>query len=103
MSEHQAYRIEHDFGPMVDEIAAKIQHRVDQAALDRAADTLAMYGYVKVVRCRDCEHAHEVDGGMYDCLGKLTTEWDYYYDEPQQNLVEPDGFCAWAKRKEAER
>lgn len=55
----------------------------------------------KIVRCRDCERAYEVDGGMYDCLGKLTTEWDCYYDEPQQNLVEPDGFCAWGvKRKE---
>ena len=53
-----------------------------------------------IVRCRGCKHGYEVEGGMYDCLGKLTTKWDYYNDEPQQNLVEPDGFCAWAERKE---
>lgn len=54
----------------------------------------------EIIRCRDCKHGYEVEGGMYDCLGKLTTKWDYYNDEPQQNLVEPDGFCAWAERNE---
>lgn len=92
-------RYDIDYSEYIDEIAKKVQHRVDQAALDKVADMLAEYGYVKVVRCRDCEHGYEVDGGMYDCLGKLTTEWDYYNDEPRQNLVEPDGFCAWSERR----
>lgn len=62
-----------------------------------------------IVRCRDCKHATvpvDWDGlpikemeGWLDCLGKLTTGWDYYDDEPRYNLVEPDGFCAWGERK----
>ena len=65
--------------------------------------------YPELVRCRDCKHATEpVDSaglaikemeGWLDCLGKLTTGWDYYYDEPKYNLVEPDGFCKWGERK----
>ena len=27
-------------------------------------------------------------------------QWDYYDDEPGVWLVEPDGFCAWGRRKE---
>lgn len=63
----------------------------------------------EIVRCRDCKHATEpVDSaglaikemeGWLDCLGKLTTGWDYYDDEPKYNLVEPDGFCKWGERK----
>lgn len=89
MSEYHAYSIEHDFGPMVDEIAAKIQHRVDQAALDKAADTLAEYGYVKVVRCRDCAKADWFGAIGY---GEFTCRVHGWTSESN------DGFCAWAKR-----
>ena len=54
----------------------------------------------EIVRCRDCRYAHEMLDGMYDCFGHLATTWDYYSDEPKQNPVEPDGFCAWGERRE---
>lgn len=53
----------------------------------------------KVVRCKDCAHASELGDGTLDCHGPLTTPWDYYADQPQINVVEPGGFCAWAERK----
>ena len=55
------YRIEHDFSPIVDDIARRITHNVDQAALDKAAMTLERFGYVKVVRCMDCVHYYEAE------------------------------------------
>ena len=51
----------------------------------------------EIVRCRDCEHYYEAEEyhpqGNYDrrCCKYFVT----YDDE-----VEPDGFCAWGKRKE---
>ena len=80
MSEY-AYRIEYDSAPMVDRIAAQIQHKVDQAALDKAADTLAEFGYLKVVRCRDC---------VYFDTRKCKSQWPFCLD----------AFCWWGKRKE---
>lgn len=85
------YRIERDFTPEVNRIAAYIQHKIDQAALDKAADTLEQFGYVKVVRCRDCKHF------MRGNLCSLQDEWNEFHWLD----VEPSGFCAWAsKRKE---
>lgn len=55
--------------------------------------------YVRVVRCRDCEHASELGDGTLDCHGPLAAPWDYYADQPQVNVVEPGGFCAWAERR----
>lgn len=95
MTEHIAYRVEHDFTPMVDEIAAQIQHKVDQAALDKAAYTLEQFGYVKVVRCHDCKHFdNELDNDIGTC--DLGLE-----DTGLFSIVESDGFCKWAERKNA--
>ena len=55
----------------------------------------------EVVRCRDCKFAYELDGYMLDCHGHLTELWDYWNDEPKDNPVEPDGFCAWGERGES--
>ena len=62
----------------------------------------------EVVRCRDCKHAHPVLGparddvpdDWLDCTGPLVETWDYYDDEPKDNPVRPDGFCAWGERRE---
>lgn len=62
---------------------------------------LRALGWEKVVRCRDCKFASEMENGKFDCTGVLTTSWDYYDDEPQFNLVEPSGFCAWGERRES--
>lgn len=61
-----------------------------------------------VVRCRDCKHAHsvfwpardDVPDDWVDCTGPLVETWDYYDDEPKDNPVRPDGFCAWGKRRD---
>lgn len=61
-----------------------------------------------VVRCRDCKHAHavfwperdDVPDDWVDCTGPLVETWDYYDDEPKDNPVRPDGFCAWGERRE---
>ena len=65
----------------VNEIADKIQRSANQTALDKAADTLAEYGYVKVVLCRDCEFEDEA----WNCAAPY--------------FKEPDGYCRWASRK----
>lgn len=52
-----------------------------------------------VVRCKDCAHADELEDGTLDCHGYLVETWDYYNDEPKQNIVLHDGFCAWGHRK----
>lgn len=59
----------------------------------------------EIVRCMDCKNASKLEDewleskpGMLNCL--RFAQWDYYDDEPGMWLVEPDGFCAWARRKE---
>lgn len=55
----------------------------------------------EVVRCRDCKHSLK-DG----TLCQFFASWvpvaggDEYAEMPAD--VEPDGFCAWATRKESE-
>ena len=83
---YYVYRQEIDLTEIADEYAKRIQERVDGIALDKAAGTLAKYGYVKVVRCRDCER---FDGEHEGCR-----RFSHY--------VEPDGFCAWGERKEVD-
>lgn len=85
MSEFIAYRADPDFTFMVDKIAARIQHEIDQAALDKAAHTLEQFGYVKVVRCRDCIYA---DNDWCEKHGHFG--WSV------------NGFCAWGERKEGD-
>ena len=47
MSDMFQYRAEIDLQRIVDEQARKLQRLVDEATLDKAADTLANFGYVK--------------------------------------------------------
>ena len=55
----------------------------------------------RVVRCRDCEHAVEhCDTDLLNCLH--FEQWDYYYDQPGEWMVEPDGFCAWGEPRKEE-
>ena len=43
----------------------------------------------EIVRCRDCKHCYETWDG-YECE-RFSGEY---------HRAEPDGFCAWAERKE---
>lgn len=71
-------------------------------------DPLKRADLVAVVRCRDCRFASEVTWPIQyqvppdylDCHGELVETWDYYNDEPKDNPVPPDGFCAWGERRE---
>ena len=47
----------------------------------------------EIVRCRDCKFYDPKDGAMLSCKYE-------YRGYVQWKLVEPDGFCAWACRKD---
>lgn len=56
----------------------------------------------RIVRCRDCEHAYEIDGAdEMNCL--YFSEWDYRNDCPGEWRVEPDCFCAWGEERGDDR
>lgn len=62
----------------------------------------------EIIRCRDCYFGKKVywsagsntPSDWLDCMGPMVETWDYWNDEPQYNPVPPNGFCAWAQRKE---
>lgn len=94
MSENKfEYRVSLDTRQMVDDIAKRIQDEVDQAALDKAAATLAKFGYVKVVRCRDCKHFKDRNGAILPSM--VCERWRYYNFK-----TEPERYCAWGERRE---
>ena len=47
----------------------------------------------EIVRCRDCKYYKPKEGAMLSCKFE-------YHGFTQWKLAEPDGFCAWAERKE---
>lgn len=55
----------------------------------------------EIVRCRDCEHARHYHPFV---LGKRSAIEDWYCEWHSNaegaSEVEPDGFCAWAKRRD---
>ena len=84
-------RCEQDLSYLVDEYAERIQRNVDAAALDKAAGVLAGFGYVKVVRCRDCRHYMDYEHEYEPNLG--------YCREHDREEVRDSWFCAWGERK----
>lgn len=68
---------------------------IEHYAIDTEAD--------QIVRCRDCKHAVERRP-----LSPITgvpcgfTEYrcDYFWNPDELPEVEPDGFCAWAVRRD---
>ena len=87
------YRISQEINlfEIADKYAKRLQEQADEMTLNKAADTLAKFGYVKVVRCRDCKDYRASDA---TCHSWQWHNWDAAIE------VEPDGFCAWAERKE---
>ena len=73
---------------------------------ERMSEYIVQFGYEpptgvkeQIVRCRDCEH---YDSERYGCwwFAHAERQPDYSWaDEPSD--VEPDGFCAWAERRDA--
>ena len=70
-------------------------------------DDSGLYKREEIVRCRDCSYAYrvswpkscDVPDDFLNCLGPLVALWDYEQDTVAKNPVEPDGFCAWGKRR----
>lgn len=83
------YRDEFNAMDFASKYAERISRVIDEETLANVEHQLAMYGYVKVVRCRDCKFG--VDGGEY-CAEDCADSWDW-------RNVEPDGFCAWGERR----
>ena len=80
-----------DYVEVAEKVIRKMQRDFDAAVLAQCEHELASFGYVKVVRCRDCKEYRASDA---TCHSWQWHNWDAAIE------VEPDGFCAWAKRKE---
>lgn len=80
----------------LDAMARRAAERIEDELVQQL---LARLGYVKPVRCRDCERQWVFDlSGMYE-----THEHDQMYCAllaGHSRLVMPDGYCAWGVRKE---
>ena len=80
------YRHEINLFEIADEYAKRLEAQVDEMALDKAADTLERFGYVKVVRCRDyiyyTQDPDPIDPG-----------WPMMCERTGDDMVEPYGFC----------
>lgn len=88
MTESVDYRAEFSIEDFVDKYVERVNREIDQRVLDKVEHRLAEYGYVKVVRCRDCKFCMAYMAGAY-C--------DY-----MAHAVEPDGFCSWGERKKVD-
>lgn len=83
------YREEFNVIDMARKYAERVARVIDEQTLANVEDQLVGYGYVKVVRCRDCKHYKKLsdDKGACHPLGIVFADMD-------------DGYCAWAVRKE---
>lgn len=60
----------------------------------------------EIVRCRDCKHArhyHPIDwrtGKPHETVEEWYCEW--HSNAEGASEIEPNGYCAWASRKESE-
>ena len=94
-------RHEINLSEIADEYAKRLEAQVDEMALDKAADTLERFGYVKVIRCRDCVHYRKhkwFKVAVGTPLGTDISDVCMFFADGCK--VEPDGFCAWGERKE---
>ena len=73
-----------------DEVVMQVQRNIDEAACNAVAGELAELGYVKVVRCRDCDHMHMLKGEPV-CFENST-----FYRQ-----TDPDGYCHRAAGRKA--
>lgn len=100
MSEYivNTFGIVQDFADLYDDMNTPLYQAIMDVMVSRQRE--------EIVRCRDCKYAHpvfwqardDVSNDWLDCTGPLVTTWDYYNDEPKDNPVRPDGFCAWGAK-----
>ncbi|MBR2553456.1 MAG: hypothetical protein IKE94_01230 [Aeriscardovia sp.] len=83
------YRSEFNVMDFVNKYAERVNHVIDEQTLANLECRLAEYGYVKVVRCRDC---------AYICNREYANGYVYYtcsYFDSEHAEIEPNGFCKW--------
>lgn len=83
------YRDEFNAMDFASKYAERISRVIDEQTLANVEHQLAMYGYVKVERCRDCIGLYETWDG-----------WECERFSGEYHRAEPDGFCAWAERRQ---
>ena len=78
------YRDEFNVTDIARKYAERISRVIDEQTLANVEHQLAMYGYVKVVRCRDCKYRHEgmcmLTDGMGDFKRWFVDDDDYCSD-----------------------
>lgn len=82
------YREEINVTDIARKYAERVARVIDEQTLANVENQLAEFGYVKVVRCRDCANYGILPSGLGVChpLGLCFADMD-------------DGFCAWAERR----
>lgn len=100
MSESVYYRAEFNIEDFVNKYVERVNREIDQRVLDKVEHRLAEYGYVKVVRCRDCVKWHHIDTEDGIRCGECD-EWRRA-DSCCVPATREDGFCAWSARKEVD-
>lgn len=99
MSENIEYRAEFNIDDIVNKYVERVNREIDQRVLDKVEHRLAEYGYVKVVRCRDCKYYHDgtYNGRRYaepHCLAIGELAYGALFE------IDEDCFCSWGERKE---
>ena len=82
-----------EYGPdALDEMARRAAERIEDELVQQI---LARLGYVKPVRCRDCEHYSDHEWVLITDVCDVCHFW---HGKPTK--VAPDGYCAWGVRRE---
>lgn len=94
-SDVMSYNVEFDLDAIARETARRIAEAHDQRVFEILERT---YGFVRPVRCRDCEHFESdyTDGAMFGAT--VCWAWDNGHDYP--HYTNPDGFCHRGERRE---
>lgn len=83
-----------------DQLDALAQRVAENWEQEVESSVLSRLGYVRVVRCRDCEHfTPNEEFWVGPILAATCDSCDFWAGK--KCAVKPDGFCAWGKRREA--
>ena len=97
------YREEFNVADIARKYAERVARVIDEQTLANVENQLAEFGYVKVVRCRDCVHCYEdrrnTAIGWVDIFVCDSKQWSTSSLMPS-HTIEPDGFCKWGERRE---
>ena len=64
-------------------------------------DDSGLYKREEIVRCRDCVHMHTVRSWLGMDVDECWLHADKESGALGKEPTEPDGFCAWAERRDA--